>query len=675
MKINSKKYTFFIVLLAFLMFKQGSISCAYEVYQAKTIQDNVQNVQENEVLYDDLYNADLPTYDKNQDLGSFLDKKFRKIFKRKKTEQEIDDEAIVEEENTEVEPVKIEEKKADNLASDSQQVVVDEKNKFKINADKVTYNDDDGNVYADGNVEIIAQAQGITLKSDNAVLDKNNQTLKLQGGVKVIKNDTQMTGEYLLVDLNEQNILVDNPTLDAYSFLITAQEGYLIANDIQMLNGTIKSSRKSDFPLYTRGFMRYDDVGYGYGFEKREHDENYLKGKRQNYRIDAKKVEIISYKNHNSVLLKDSNVFYNGKKIVHGTDIEIITDKKKQNIEINAPEAGNLRNFGTYLGYGFVYKMPKGHIFKFLPVVAMKSGNFGVGAIGRYRSPNHMVEGGWNTASENAVVRGKYNIANNVSFLYGRHAYIPEGFMGGRRSGYAGQLQYARTRKIKDLDILFSDAIYGGLYSDYDKDDQENAYSTTRFRYMAQARKKMFSYSNREQDFAMQFDATVQGAATLYGSGETFGIVRIGPTLTTRYKKWDSSIGYMLSGYHGESPFDFDQYRYGRSSLMFNEKFNFNDKFALGFRLFVTPDKENYDNDYFTETRVYVVAGPDDAKVAFSYDFVRDVAHLDLMFLIGSDNAKINFEQLSTRDVEGKATKKDFYKNAKRVRIEKPENI
>ena len=51
------------------------------------------------------------------------------------------------------------------------------------------------------------------------------------------------------------------------------------------------------------------------------------------------------------------------------------------------------------------------------------------------------------------------------------------------------------------------------------------------------------------------------------------------------------------------SPFEFDQYRYGRSSIMINEKFNFNDKFALGFRLFMTPDKDNYRSEFFTEQR------------------------------------------------------------------------
>ena len=126
---------------------------------------------------------------------------------------------------------------------------------------------------------------------------------------------------------------------------------------------------------------------------------------------------------------------------------------------------------------------------------------------------------------------------------------------------------------------------------------------------------------------------------------------------------------------HGDTPFEFDRYRYGKSTITLSEKFNFNEHFALGFRLFITPMKDNVQEDLLTECRFYVIAGPKDAKIAFSYDFVRDVAHMDFMFLIGSENSRINFEKLSTKDIDGKAQKRDFYKHTKPVKIVRPENI
>ena len=262
-----------------------------------------------------------------------------------------------------------------------------------------------------------------------------------------------------------------------------------------------------------------------------------------------------------------------------------------------------------------------------------------------------------------------------MQFTYGRHAYLPEGFMGARRSGYAGQLHFQKSYKLPDLDATFSNGVYAGVFSDYSKEDQEDAYSTTRFRYMATLSKSLAKYQSKDKDFAIQFRLSTQGAATVYGSGENHGIIRIGPTVTTKFKRWEQTIAYYMSGEHGESPFYFDKYRYGKQTIQMNEKFKFNDNFAMGLRLFITPMKDNYQEDLFTETRLYLMFGPRDAKVAFSYDFVRDVSHLDFMFLIGSDNTAINFDKLTTKDIDGKQEKRDFYKNINRVVIDDPENM
>ncbi|MBQ7287118.1 MAG: hypothetical protein IJW73_05090, partial [Candidatus Gastranaerophilales bacterium] len=290
---------------------------------------------------------------------------------------------------------------------------------------------------------------------------------------------------------------MDAPTLYAYSFAVTAQEGHLVANNIEMLNGSVTSVRNKDFPLATKGFLGFDAVSRNNYFGKSQYQlPEEGKEKRQTYRIDAKEVVITCFKDHNSVLLKDSDIFYNGHKIINGLDFEIIRDKQNQVSETNAPEAGNLRNFGFYAGYGKVFKLPQGQTLKLMPVLAYHKSDFGLGILGRYNTPKGRLDGGWNMASENLVVRGRYDFNNNLKFNYGRHAYMPEGFMGARRSGYAAQLHYQKSYRIKDLGATFSNGFYAGLFSDYSKKDQEDAFSTTRFRYMAQLRKNFYQYKN-----------------------------------------------------------------------------------------------------------------------------------------------------------------------------------
>lgn len=310
-----------------------------------------------------------------------------------------------------------------------------------------------------------------------------------------------------------------------------------------------------------------------------------------------------------------------------------------------------------------------------MPTIAHFEGDTGIGIIGRYRTRNGIVDGGWNNASSELVVRGKYRLSDTLMLNFGRHAYMPEGFMGARRSGYAAQLQYMQSYNIKDLNARFSNGIYAGVFSDYTKRNQSDAFSTTRFRYMAQLSKSLYKYKNTEQGYSVQMTANAQAAATVYGTGDTHGIIRVGPSLTTRLKRWESSIGYFLSGEHGDSPFWFDKYRYGKSTVTINEKFHFTDKFALGFRLFVTPMRDNLEDKLLTESRFYAIFGPKDLKVALSYDFVRALAKMDFMFIIGSDTSKINFDKLTTKDFDGKQQRKDFYQYIKPIRIEKPENI
>ena len=665
---------------------------AYEVLRAKTIGAGkpyvVRGVDMAE-SYEDFSDVEEDVFDQSiikeehtkQVQQDTLEDKIRNFFEKRKknknSEQELDEEDINEEISESDENIDLEKPYQLQTKLPEEKVIVEEKNKFQINADNVMYDDESGNVFAKGNVVINAREQGVILKAQNAVLDKNNQTLTLTDDVKIYKGAAVMRGESMVVDLNEQNILMDNPTMDAYSFSITAQEGFLIENDIQMLNGSMRSARDKQFPIITRGFMRLDNIASknpfrgAYEFPESENDTE----KEKSYRIEAKEIVVTTYKDHNSVLLKKSNVYYNNHKVIRNSDLEIISDKTRQIVETSLPEAGNLRNFGTFVGFGFVNKIPNGDTLKLMPVLAYSDSNAGVGLIARYRARNGMVVGGWNTASENLVVRGRYNLANNLLFTFGRHAYMPEGFMGARRSGYAAQLMYAKSYSLPDLKANFNNAFYAGLFSDYQKEHQEDAYSTTRFRYMAQLSKKMYEYKNEEQDFGLVLSGAVQGAATVYGSGENHGIVRIGPTLTTRYKRWESRIGYMISGTHGETPFRFDRYRYGKSTITLSEKFIINEKLAFGFRLFVTPMKDNPEEDLFTECRFFVMAGPKDAKLAFSYDFVRDVSHLDVMFLLGSKNTRIDFDKLTTNDIENKAKKRDFYKNAKRVKIINPENI
>ena len=259
MFINHKNRILIATLSLMFYFAYQQTADAYEVLRAKTIGAGkpyvVRGVDMAE-SYEDFSDVEEDVFDQSiikeehtkQVQQDTLEDKIRNFFEKRKknknSEQELDEEDINEEISESDENIDLEKPYQLQTKLPEEKVIVEEKNKFQINADNVMYDDESGNVFAKGNVVINAREQGVILKAQNAVLDKNNQTLTLTDDVKIYKGAAVMRGESMVVDLNEQNILMDNPTMDAYSFSITAQEGFLIENDIQMLNA------RSGFPAY-----------------------------------------------------------------------------------------------------------------------------------------------------------------------------------------------------------------------------------------------------------------------------------------------------------------------------------------------------------------------------------------------------------------------------------------
>ena len=196
-----------------LLFQCQNLAFAqYEVFKAKTVENEKQIIEQNdETVEIPIVDENLPDYNADDSLNAVVAKKVKSIINNRRNKKNKNNKENIEEENikevshaksskSDEEPV-LDNPTVNPKSYENQQV--DESNKFKLNAEKVSYDESDGNVYASGDVEIISCAKKTTLRADEAVLDKKNQTIKLTGNVKVIKEGAEMKGESLLVDLNE----------------------------------------------------------------------------------------------------------------------------------------------------------------------------------------------------------------------------------------------------------------------------------------------------------------------------------------------------------------------------------------------------------------------------------------------------------------------------------------
>ena len=173
----------------------------------------------------------------------------------------------------------------------------------------------------------------------------------------------------------------------------------------------------------------------------------------------------------------------------------------------------------------------------------------------------------------------------------------------------------------------------------------------------------------------MKVYAYTQAAGTVYGTGDVTGVVRFGPMLQTRVKNWGSRIMYGMAGVHGRSPLRFDEYIYGKQYITIDENIRLGKYLALGYQGTISILRDNPDKDLLTENKFYVVAGPEDVKLAFSYDTYRERAIFDVLFLVGKDTAKIKYDKLTIKDPDKAGKKTSNFENLKYYKVKVPEDI
>ncbi len=539
-----------------------------------------------------------------------------------------------------------------------------------LDADEMEYFEDRNEIEARGNVVIKTNSDNTTLSADKAIYNKDTNIIRLFDNVVLNKDKSCIRGDFMSINLNEENVLMNEPVGTVGLMTLRAQEGYAYANEIQMLNGDAKLAREIDMTLQSKGFGYLDET-----IVQKDFATSDLKKKRSEpLRIKTKEIIIESKRDHDTITFKNADIYYKKFKIATAASAEILTDKSQSYVETNLPEVGMIRDFGTYFGWGYATEVPFGGTLKLMPAIVYDSG-IGIGGIARYRSKRNFIEAAYATSSENFIVRGKYEFNKNWYIDYGRHAYFDEWFYGRRQPGYIAQLVYDKSYLVKDLDAVFKQRFSGGYVTDYGVAEKDSRFGTARFRWQGELTKTLFEKKNDEQDLYIRSYIYTQAGATLYGTGDVTGIARFGPALQTRVKNWGSRISYGMAGIHGESPLNFDKYIYGKQFITIDENIRLGKYLAVGYQGTISILRDNPDKDLLTENKFYVVAGPEDVKVAFSYDTYRERAIFDVLFLVGKDNSKIEYDKLTIKNPDKAGKQTSAFENLKYYRVKVPEKI
>ena len=124
-----------------------------------------------------------------------------------------------------------------------------------LDCDNVDYDTNNYLVKATGNVGVEFVKQGIKVKARTITFDRLNNTIMADGDVKIIKGAQVITGDYIFVDMNEENALIENPRTTTGTIEIKSKKGIVQANKIVQEDGelTISEAFPIEFHSANRG--------------------------------------------------------------------------------------------------------------------------------------------------------------------------------------------------------------------------------------------------------------------------------------------------------------------------------------------------------------------------------------------------------------------------------------
>ena len=184
------------------------------------------------------------------------------------------------------------------------------KKEITIDSKELEYFDDTGELEAAGNV-VINSGPDNTVTSDRAVYDKNSNIIKLFGNVILRRGENVASGEYMVIDLNEENALMDAPTIAVGPLIrIRAQEAYAYTDRFEAVNGSVELAKKIEMCLKSSRFNSYDKML----IQDEDVSFDLKKERLSSYKIKAKEIIIKKKKDHDSLILKNADLYY--KKLI-----------------------------------------------------------------------------------------------------------------------------------------------------------------------------------------------------------------------------------------------------------------------------------------------------------------------------------------------------------------------
>ncbi len=526
-----------------------------------------------------------------------------------------------------------------------------------LTADYMEYFPDRFEVEAIGNAKVFFKLQNTTLRANKIIFNYDRNVIKANEDVVLTSPEAVTEGDFLKIDLNQPNGWVENPVTRTDDIQLSAKEAFLYSEKIREYDGVAKILRDEVISAGGSSFANYLNPERIYN----THTSNLSEEEKGVYKIKANNIIIDSKDDHEVITVKNADLYLKNYKIAVLPSIKIVTNKEHASAETNIPEIGSQSMLGMHVGPAVVLNVPGGSTLKLAPILTYKDDKYGIGGIVRFRNQYNMTEIAYGTSKDELLIRGHHKLAPGLRLDYSRLTNQNEWFLGYRMPKYSAQITYSRSDYVKDLKLSFSQKFMAGAFVDRDTRRKKYDLSDARWRYrwLTQTYKPIFRYENEEGNIGISTGLVAQTAASVYSTGDTLGLFRIGPALKTKLGPWRQAFMYFNTAGAGQSPFRFDRYRYGRSNFIILENIKVCKYLTVGYLASLAVNSD-YNDKMFQESRIMVGIGPEYAKFVFGYDARRRNAMINLLMLVGTKDSDIQFKksELINPDKFGKSKNK-----------------
>ena len=551
---------------------------------------------------------------------------------------------------------KLKSKKKSNVQDEQTEDIV-------LDCENVDYDTEKYLIKATGNVSVNFVKQKTTVKSDILTFDRVNNTIKAEGNVQILKSGRVITGDYIFVDMNEENALIENPVTTSDSIAIQSKKGYVYGDKIVQEQGSfvVADTYPIDFRSGRRGPRMQKMLTPQKDTLTEDIENGLIKLRADSIKIKQKgDLEVLS--------IKKGKISKGDHTILYIPAVKIYTNKNHDYAETNFWELGYYRGLGLYTGPGWVFELPKGSVLKAMPILNYNEG-FGAGLMGRFSSGTNETTAAYGTAASKIFVSGTQQLDDRLYLNYSMNSYMDEWFLGRRRPKYGAVLVYRNSYSSKGFLIpkqesTFAHRMEAGYFHDLDFDSHFERFKrggtmgTTRFRYMAMINQKLLNYENPEKLKAFSLSVFSQLSTALYGTGDTQVIAKFGPRMSMQYRRWMQDIGYSFNAYEDNTPMErYDAFRYGTQYIYLREYFRICKWLTLSWFTNINTTNDTRNGRRIQENTFYISVGPDDFKLHLGYDFERQIMRAAFEVMMDAKGASVEYNTFEITQDKKKPSK------------------